>query len=125
MAGTVLVTGGSGYIAGETIRQLLARGWSVHTTVRSLSREAELRREVEELRRRLGEAQETLRAIRAEAEVQVARLDYGAALDRLTAAQNLVRRSPNGAGQDHIEASIIDTRLRLAESRLREQALER
>lgn len=43
MAGTVLVTGGSGYIAGETIRQLLARGWTVHTTVRSLKREAELR----------------------------------------------------------------------------------
>lgn len=43
MAGTVLVTGGSGYIAGETIRQLLGRGWTVHTTVRSLSREAELR----------------------------------------------------------------------------------
>lgn len=43
MAGTVLVTGGSGYIAGETIRQLLARGWSVRTTVRSLTREAELR----------------------------------------------------------------------------------
>lgn len=43
MAGTVLVTGGSGYIAGETIRQLLARGWTVNTTVRSLKREAELR----------------------------------------------------------------------------------
>lgn len=43
MAGKVLVSGGSGYIAGETIRQLLAKGWSVHTTVRNLSREAELR----------------------------------------------------------------------------------
>ena len=43
MAGTVLVTGGSGYIAGETIRQLLAGGWTVHTTVRNLAREAELR----------------------------------------------------------------------------------
>ena len=40
MARTVLVTGGSGYIAGETIRQLLVRGWIVHTTVRNLSREA-------------------------------------------------------------------------------------
>ena len=39
MAGTVMVSGGSGYIAGETIRQLLAHGWTVHTTVRSLSRE--------------------------------------------------------------------------------------
>ncbi len=43
MPGTVMVSGGSGYIAGETIRQLLANGWTVHTTVRSLSREAELR----------------------------------------------------------------------------------
>ena len=43
MAGTVLVTGGSGYIAGETIRQLLARGWVVHTTVRNLAREPALR----------------------------------------------------------------------------------
>ena len=44
MAGTVLVTGGSGYIAGYLIRQLVAEGWTVHTTVRSLSREAEVRR---------------------------------------------------------------------------------
>ncbi len=43
MAGTVLVTGGSGYIAGETIRQLLAAGWTVHTTVRSLARESVVR----------------------------------------------------------------------------------
>ena len=41
--GTVMVSGGSGYIAGETIRQLLAKGWTVHTTVRNLAREAELR----------------------------------------------------------------------------------
>ena len=43
MPGTVMVSGGSGYIAGETIRQLLGKGWTVHTAVRSLSREAELR----------------------------------------------------------------------------------
>lgn len=41
--GKVLVTGGSGYIAGFCIRQLLAEGWSVRTTVRSLKREAEVR----------------------------------------------------------------------------------
>jgi len=39
----VLVTGGSGYIAGFCIRQLIAEGFSVRATVRSLSREAEVR----------------------------------------------------------------------------------
>ena len=43
MPGTVLVTGGSGYIAGFLIRQLIDEGWTVHTTIRSLSREAEVR----------------------------------------------------------------------------------
>lgn len=38
MAGTVLVSGGTGYIAGELIRQLLDRGWTVHTTVRNKAR---------------------------------------------------------------------------------------
>lgn len=44
MAGTVLVTGGSGYIAGFLIRQLIAEGWTVRATIRSLAREAEVRR---------------------------------------------------------------------------------
>ena len=40
----ILVTGGTGYIASELIRRLLARGWSVHTTVRNARRsEADLR----------------------------------------------------------------------------------
>ena len=43
MANTALVTGGSGYIAGFLIRQLIANGWSVHTTVRNLKREPEVR----------------------------------------------------------------------------------
>ncbi len=47
MAGTILVTGGSGYIGGFIIRQLAAEGWTVHTTVRSLGREAEVRRTLE------------------------------------------------------------------------------
>jgi predicted Zn-dependent protease len=64
-----------------------------------------------------------LRAIRAEAEAQAARLDYQAALDRFKAAQELARKS--GAGGDHIEASIIDTRARQVTLLLREQALER
>ena len=66
---------------------------------------------------------QALRSIRAEAEAQVAHLDYQAALDRFKAAQDLARKG--GAGGDHIEASIIDTRARQVESLLREQALER
>jgi dihydroflavonol-4-reductase len=44
MADRVLVTGGSGYIAGFLIRQLVAEGWTVHATVRDLARETGLRR---------------------------------------------------------------------------------
>jgi len=43
MAGTVLVSGGSGYIAGFLIRQLVAEGWTVRTTVRSLAGEEAVR----------------------------------------------------------------------------------
>ncbi|MEO8653079.1 MAG: M48 family metalloprotease [Ramlibacter sp.] len=67
---------------------------------------------------------QTLRSIRAEAEAQVAHLDYQAALDRFKAAQEIDRRSRTGSS-DHIEASIIDTRARQVESLLREQSLER
>ena len=45
MSKTVLVTGGTGYIAGELIRQLLDKGWTVHTTVRNKAKsEASLRK---------------------------------------------------------------------------------
>ena len=43
MTDTVLVSGGSGYIAGFLIRQLVAEGWMVHTTVRDLAKEAAVR----------------------------------------------------------------------------------
>jgi len=43
MVGQVLVSGGSGYIAGFLIRQLAAEGWHVNTTIRSLGKEAALR----------------------------------------------------------------------------------
>src|SRR5437588_7155222 len=39
----VLVTGGSGYLASWTIVDLLRRGYDVRTTVRSLSREPQVR----------------------------------------------------------------------------------
>ncbi len=64
-----------------------------------------------------------LRAVRAEAEAHVARYDYAAAVDRFKAGQELARHSRSPA--DHVEASIIDTRLRAVESLLREQAAER
>ena len=69
---------------------------------------------------------QTLRAIRAEAELQVARLDYAGALDRLKAAQNYARgpRQGNAPG-DHIEASIIDVRARAIEAIVKEQEKER
>jgi len=59
MAGTVLVSGGSGYIAGFLIKQLLSQGWTVHTTVRNLAREASLRP-------LLGGSPETLRFFKAD-----------------------------------------------------------
>ena len=62
-------------------------------------------------------------AVRAEAEVNVAQLDYASALTRFKAAQDLARKSSLQA--DHFDASIVDTRARQMESMLREQALER
>lgn len=43
MAETVLVTGGTGFVAGWAIIELLRRGYRVRATVRSLAREASLR----------------------------------------------------------------------------------
>ena len=63
-----------------------------------------------------------LRAIRADAENQVARLDYPAALDRLKAAQNMMLSNP--ASGDFMESSIIDTRTRQVELLVREQTAQ-
>jgi predicted Zn-dependent protease len=72
---------------------------------------------------------QTLQAIRADAETQVARLDYAAALTRFKAAQEYLRQGRAGkagnAAADHIDASIIDTRQRQVELLLKEQALDR
>lgn len=65
----------------------------------------------------------TLGAIRAQAEVDMAQLAYPSAVARFKSAQEWARKG--GAGVDHIEASIVDTRLREATLLAREQALER
>ena len=51
MTETVLVTGGTGYVAGWCIVELLQRGYAVRTTVRTLSRNARFARR--RLRRRV------------------------------------------------------------------------
>jgi predicted Zn-dependent protease len=69
-----------------------------------------------------------LRAIRAQAEARAMELDYGAAVDRFKAAQTLAHQMANEGTLDrvgHMEASIIDARLRELERLRREQALER
>ncbi len=72
-----------------------------------------------------GRQSQLSRAVRAEAESRFAQLDYPAALDRLRAAQELLRSGRGGTGQNmHIEASIIDTRTREVAALIREQALE-
>ncbi|MBT9474247.1 M48 family metalloprotease [Polaromonas sp.] len=69
-----------------------------------------------------GQQNQTVRAIRADAESRVAQRDYPAALDRFKAAQAMMRSQPGSA--DHVEGSIIDTRARQVESLVKAQALE-
>jgi len=69
-----------------------------------------------------GNQGQAVRAIRADAESRAAQLDYGAAVDRLKAAQTMIRTNP--ASADHVESSIIDTRTRQLELVLKEQALQ-
>ena len=65
-----------------------------------------------------------LASLRAEGEAQLARMDFGAAVDRLRSAQDAAKKLTPQMG-DHIEASIVDARLRHAQSLLRDQMLER
>jgi predicted Zn-dependent protease len=66
-----------------------------------------------------GEQGDTLSAIRAEAESNVAILDYAAARDRFRAAQDLLRKGT--VKSDEYEASILDTRARAVEALVRQQ----
>ena len=65
----------------------------------------------------------TVAAVRAEAEVHAALLDYSGALTRMRAAQDMVRKGIKGA--DYVDASIVDTRVHQLDFLVKEQALER
>mgnify|MGYP000095952878 CR=1 FL=1 len=58
-------------------------------------------------------------ALRAEGESQWVKMDVTGAIDRLRAAQDLMR-SDRRQAVDHIEASIVDARLRQLQTQLRE-----
>ncbi len=71
---------------------------------------------------------DTLRAIRAQAESLALKFDYAAAIDRLMAAQELVRQLARSGRLDRgqeMEAAIIDSRLRTLQIARREQTLQR
>ena len=69
-----------------------------------------------------GQQNKPVQAIRAEAESRAVQMDYSGALDRLKAAQTLMRSQPGSA--DYVEGSILDTRTRQIESLLKEQLLQ-
>ena len=63
-----------------------------------------------------------LRSLRANAEARAAEGDLMGAIDRLRAAQQAARTA--SVGQDFIEASIIDSRLRELQGQRRQLALD-
>lgn len=69
-----------------------------------------------------GGQNQSVRAIRADAESRASELDYAGALDRLRAAQAMMRSQPGSA--DFVEGSIIDTRARQVDLLVKEQALQ-
>ena len=69
-----------------------------------------------------GNQNQSVRAIRADAEGRVAQLDYTGALERFRAAQTMIRSNPGSS--DFVEGSIIDTRARQLASLVKEQALQ-
>ena len=69
-----------------------------------------------------GSQNQSVRAIRADAESRASELDYTGALDRLRAAQSMMRSQPGSA--DFVEGSIIDTRARQLDLLVKEQALQ-
>ena len=69
-----------------------------------------------------GSQNQNVRAIRADAESRTSELDYTGALDRLRAAQSMMRSQPGST--DFMEGSIIDTRARQVDLLVKEQALQ-
>jgi predicted Zn-dependent protease len=65
-----------------------------------------------------------LPSLRAEGEAQMARMDWQGAIDRFRAAQDWAKTHTLQAG-DHIEASIVDTRLRYTQTLMRDMQTER
>jgi nucleoside-diphosphate-sugar epimerase len=112
MGETVLVTGGTGFVAGWTIVELLKRGYEVRTTVRSAAREADVRRAVG----REVEAGDRL-------SVAVADLTADAGWDEAAAgcASVLHIASPlgNGAGDADLIAAARDGTLRVLAAAVR------
>src|SRR5258707_1001157 len=92
---TVLVTGGSGYVAGWCIRALLDRGVTVRTTLRDTAREARLRAV-------LGEPGERLEVVGADL---LADDGWGDAVRGC--AQVLHVASPMGAGSEPADAEEL------------------
>ena len=74
-----------------------------------------------QLQARLGKA---VAALRADGEAQMARLDLEGAIDRFRSAQDRARRSTLQPGE-HIEAAIVDARLRQAQALMREWQKEK
>ena len=67
---------------------------------------------------------QTLASLRAEGEAQMARMDWSGGMDRFRAAQDWAKNNRLQAG-DHIEASIVDTRLRQVQGQIRDMQTER
>jgi hypothetical protein len=65
-------------------------------------------------------ARRNLRAVEAEARAHEMEYDLQGALDRLRAAQTLALQT----GAHHVDASVIDTRMRAVQAALREQMAE-
>jgi predicted Zn-dependent protease len=66
----------------------------------------------------------TLHAVRADAESHLVQFDFQGAQDRLKAAQDMARQGAARGQTDHVEASIIDARLRVATALVRDMAAE-